>query len=180
MNPACGGSSGSASFCSNSRYEAFGMRKCCKGHGVLASVYTSYSEDNTGRFMRCSMRGTDDCKYFEWIDDELPPEFKIVVARVARKKNILEAQLRESRQKVAVLAEQLTLMERKVKIIEQRNKELQVTNTHFMKKSKGDTMELSSWSMNHKVCYLLLFILVLVLSSFTFSSSEKGLATMLL
>ncbi|KAL8499091.1 hypothetical protein ACS0TY_022168 [Phlomoides rotata] len=136
-NSACGENSGSASFCSNSRYEGFGMRKCCKGHGVLASVYTSYTKDNPGwRFMRCSMRGTDDCKYFEWIDDELPPEFKIVAARVSRKKNILEAQLRESHQKVAVLAEQLTLMERKVKIIEQRNKELHVTNTHFMKKSK--------------------------------------------
>ncbi|KAL8462333.1 hypothetical protein ACS0TY_032584 [Phlomoides rotata] len=130
-NSAYRGSSGSASFCSNPRYEAFEMRKCCKGHGVLASVYTSYTEDNPGRrFMRCSIRGTDDCKYFEWIDDELPPEFKTVAARVAKKKNILEAQLRESNQKLRVLAEQLTLMERKVEIIEQRNKELQVTNTH--------------------------------------------------
>ncbi|KAL8489825.1 hypothetical protein ACS0TY_025635 [Phlomoides rotata] len=136
-NSTCGGSSGPTSFCSNSRSEAFGMRKCCKCHGVLASVYTSYTEDNPcRRFMWCSMRDTDDCKYFEWIDDELPPEFKIVDARVARKKNILEAQLRESHQKVAVLAEQLTLMERKVEIIEQHNKELHVTNTYFMKKSK--------------------------------------------
>ncbi|KAL8543671.1 hypothetical protein ACS0TY_004296 [Phlomoides rotata] len=76
------------------------VRKPCKGHGIEATIFTSYTEDNPGRrFMRCPLRETDDCKFFEWIDDNLPPQYKIVVARVARRKNNIEARLKEKVQR---------------------------------------------------------------------------------
>ncbi|KAL8514227.1 hypothetical protein ACS0TY_013377 [Phlomoides rotata] len=64
-----GGSNGS-----DSSVESSMAWKPCKGHGIEATIFMSYTEDNPGRrFMRCPLRETDDCKFFEWIDDDLPP-----------------------------------------------------------------------------------------------------------
>ncbi|KAL8477042.1 hypothetical protein ACS0TY_029381 [Phlomoides rotata] len=113
MRSKIGGSSGSDSSVKSSM-----VRNPCKGHVIEATIFTSYTEDNPGRrFMRCPLRETDDCKFFEWIDDNLPPQYKIVAARVARMKNNIEAQLKEKFQSEANLEQELRMIERKLGVI---------------------------------------------------------------
>ncbi|KAL8555724.1 hypothetical protein ACS0TY_003512 [Phlomoides rotata] len=121
MSSKIGGSSGS-----DSSVEGSMVGKPCKGHSIEATIFTSYTEDNPGRrFMCYPLRETDDCNFFEWIDDNLPPQYKIVAARVARRKNNIEAQLKEKVQMEAILEQELRTIERKLGVIEERNKELQ-------------------------------------------------------
>ncbi|KAL8556168.1 hypothetical protein ACS0TY_003818 [Phlomoides rotata] len=122
-----GGSSGSTSSIESSM-----VRKPCKGHGIKVIVFTSYTEDNPRRkFMCCPLRETDDCKFFEWIGDDLPPQYKMIVVRVARKKNIIEAQLKEKK---------LRMIERKLGVIEEHNKELQNMNMELIRRLNGETL----------------------------------------
>ncbi|KAL8539612.1 hypothetical protein ACS0TY_001280 [Phlomoides rotata] len=93
-------------------FETFNRRKKCRGHDVEVNLFTSYTEDNPGkRFFRCPFREWDDCKYFEWLDDELPPRSKIAAVRVVRKKNILEAELKQRIEKDVVLEEKLKMLD---------------------------------------------------------------------
>ncbi|KAL8531328.1 hypothetical protein ACS0TY_008087 [Phlomoides rotata] len=68
----------------------FNRRKKCRGLDVEVNLFTLYTEDNPGRrFFRCPFREWDDCKYFEWLDDELLPRTKIVAVRVRIEKDVV-------------------------------------------------------------------------------------------
>ncbi|KAL6577873.1 hypothetical protein OROMI_010201 [Orobanche minor] len=122
-------------------------KKVCKGHGMDPNVFTSYTEDNPGRrFLRCPMREPEDCKFFEWIEEELPPEYKYFASRVARKKNYVEAQLKESIRKVAILEDELSQVKKKLEILDEHNKELQNLNRELRRMNGG------TWAMK-KECY---------------------------
>ncbi|XP_050211455.1 uncharacterized protein LOC126661646 [Mercurialis annua] len=68
-------------------------KKRCK-HGIEANVYTSYSEKNPGRrFYRCRFYRQDDCKYFEWFDQETPQPYKAALLNLISKTKTLETHL---------------------------------------------------------------------------------------
>ncbi|KAL8492032.1 hypothetical protein ACS0TY_023588 [Phlomoides rotata] len=105
-----GGSSGS-----DSSVESSMVRKPCKGHGIEATIFTSYTEDNPGRrFMRCPLR-------------EISLIFMIIFHCNTRslllgllEKNNIEAQLKEKVQSEAILEQELRMIEQKLGVIEER------------------------------------------------------------
>ncbi|KAL8497215.1 hypothetical protein ACS0TY_020777 [Phlomoides rotata] len=123
----------------------------------------SYTEDNPGmRFMRCPLRETDDCKFFEWINDNLPPQYKIVATRVARRMNNIEAQLKEKVQREAILEQELRMIERKLGVIEERNKELQNLNMELIRRLNGETLATKDYVLPRILFIMLFLFLVLV------------------
>ncbi|KAL8487740.1 hypothetical protein ACS0TY_024171 [Phlomoides rotata] len=72
-----------------------GAAKLC-GHGVEAIRFTSMTDDNPcRRFWRCRFYKKDnDCKYFEWIDPELPPFQRCCFVNLKCEKSDLHDQLK--------------------------------------------------------------------------------------
>ncbi|OIS98692.1 hypothetical protein A4A49_16977 [Nicotiana attenuata] len=66
-------------------------RKCCCG--VAASQFTAWTPNNAGRrFNKCSMPKGQKCKFWEWVDDELPIRVTTLISNL---KNENEALRRE-------------------------------------------------------------------------------------
>nr|XP_018628691.1 uncharacterized protein LOC108946346 [Nicotiana tomentosiformis] len=74
---------------------SYGSRKCCCG--VVASQFTAWTPNNVGRrFNKCSMPKGQKCKFWEWVDDELPLRVTALISNLKnknqalrRKKNLL-------------------------------------------------------------------------------------------
>ncbi|GAB2284401.1 hypothetical protein Dimus_018855 [Dionaea muscipula] len=63
----------------------------CRNCGIRRKIYTSRTDDNSGRrFMQCPRR---DCNHFTWIDDLLSDPASEIIRGLLRRINMLEAQL---------------------------------------------------------------------------------------
>ncbi|KAH6759220.1 hypothetical protein C2S51_019455 [Perilla frutescens var. frutescens] len=78
-------------------------------HGVRARLYTSNTERNPfRRFQKCPVM-KNDCGFYEWIEDELPPFQKDCVRNMMRMNRSLEEQLNCKTMLVNLLSENVRL-----------------------------------------------------------------------
>ncbi|CAA0828420.1 Unknown protein [Striga hermonthica] len=97
------------SFCSTNSRSSGGMNPTCR-HGVEAELLTSQTDQNPARrFYRCSLPKDQDCRFFVWLDAELPPYQKGCYLKLKSQNKSLEEQLRCKQVMEKLLAERLEM-----------------------------------------------------------------------
>ncbi|KAH6780107.1 hypothetical protein C2S52_011344 [Perilla frutescens var. hirtella] len=79
----------------------------CDRHGV-GELYTSNTNGNPfRRFVRCPQRRVSGCKFFEWVDNEMPAYYLGCAQRLKVQKESLESQLQYKNLIIETLYEKL-------------------------------------------------------------------------
>ncbi|KAI4369819.1 hypothetical protein MLD38_018222 [Melastoma candidum] len=86
----------------------------CK-HGMRAVLYISWSRSNPGRrFFRCPVWKDDDCGFFSWYDDVIPPRQKEIISHLVETKKLLESKVELMQKKESAMEDVIKHLEAQV------------------------------------------------------------------
>ncbi|OWM73028.1 hypothetical protein CDL15_Pgr001142 [Punica granatum] len=116
-------------------------------HGVKAVMLTSWSEKNPGRkFLQWKFWKDDDCKYFEWYDNEDTKHTKDVIRCLIKEKEGLAKELKLIKEKNEILLVKLSTFEDKLEALKLRNDNME-------KEIMGMRLQLEDAKSNwNKIC----------------------------
>ncbi|GER26388.1 GRF zinc finger containing protein [Striga asiatica] len=131
----------------NSSWKTFSGRKfrrsdCTKPtcrHGAEAELLTSQTETNpTRRFYRFNLRNDADCRYFVWLDPELPPYQKGCYLKLKSQVKSLKEQLRCKQVVEKLLNEMLEMKVKEMDLLKIENDELEKKVTDTCEKGRKE------------------------------------------
>ncbi|GER29965.1 zinc finger [Striga asiatica] len=122
---------------------------------------------------------TNDCKFFEWHDAELPPFQKACFLRMKAQKNLLEEQLKCKSISESLMSERLEIKENELHQLKNKIQELEMKENelHQLKK-KIEELEQNVHNHSRRLKFernvFMLFLFVLFVSMFIVRDSGKG------
>ncbi|GER39556.1 GRF zinc finger family protein [Striga asiatica] len=119
-------------------------------HGLIANVLTSNTDKNPSRrYYRCPNEDDEKCKFFQWVDEELPSFKKVRFLKLKSQNNLLEEQLKCTKYYESLLAEKLELKENEITRLQNKLDDLEKTiaqlelkeNEIFRLQNKNEDLE---------------------------------------